>query len=97
MAQEDHVNIVYPLDGDQNTPVVGVTKYSDTSILAMFVNNIVNPGDPYYVFATIPFDYSNGINVDWSGAPAAGTLGENKTNIDAMLANPPLSKISPPA
>ncbi len=90
------MNIVYGLDGDDTVPVVSVTSYTDTSILAMAVKSMLLPFQHYYVFSSIPFDYSNGLNCDFVGAPVNGTLGENKAAIEAMLLEPPLDKISAP-
>lgn len=89
------MKIVYALDGDPTIPVVGVT--TPGTDVASLVISMVGVGSPFYTFATIPFDFSNGIDADFTGAPivdADSTV--NATAIITMLETPPLSKISAP-
>ena len=63
------------------------------------VKPIVGLGNPFYVFANsgIPFDYAEGIIVNFSDAPVCDeSTSENNANIMAMLKSPPLNRISPP-
>lgn len=86
------MHIVYQLDGDPQSPVVATT--APGANLGNAVKVIVGAGQPYYCFNPIPFDFSNGILVNWSGAPlASDDVGENNAQIIVMLETPPLDKI----
>lgn len=89
------MKIVYPLDGDTTVPVVAVT--TPGADVASLVVSMIGEGNPYYCFTTIPFDFSNGINADFTGAPDVDAdPAVNGPAIIAMLETPPLSKISAP-
>lgn len=89
------MKIVFGLDGDLEVPVVAVTPPGGNA--AQQVKATVGEGGKYYVFATIPFDFSNGITVNFAEAATVDASDEvNTTNIIAMLESPPLNMISPP-
>jgi hypothetical protein len=91
--EEKQVKIIAPLDSDTTTPIVVNTTYTDTSVLAMIVNNVCAPGDPYYVFDSLAFNDANGVATDWVDSYPAGSLGSNRTAIEAMLASPPTTRV----
>lgn len=87
--------IVAGIDGNPEDPMVAVETPGGE--LGVSVKTIAGEGFPYYVFDSIPFDYTNGIVVDFTGAPICDeSVQTNIDNIEAMLANPPLDKISEP-
>lgn len=95
MTGEPTVKIVFGLDGDETLPVVAITTPGSDVSKAVFLT--VGPGFKYYVFASIPFDFSNGIVVNWVQAKiCADTETGNTADIIAMLETPPLSMISAP-
>jgi len=89
----DDMKIVFGLDGDEEIPVVAVTPPGGDA--AQQVKATVGVGNRYYVFSSIPFDFSNGIVVNFS--EAAECVNNNVTNLNniiAMLETPPLNMIS---
>jgi hypothetical protein len=95
--QENSMLVVAGIDGDPGDPFVAVTTPGGD--LGAKVTPIVGVGNPFYVFANsgIPFDYAEGIIVNFSGAPVCDeNTSVNNANIMAMLESPPLNKISAP-
>lgn len=87
--------IVFGLDGDESLPVVAVTTPGGN--IAAQVGMLVEVGQKYYVFANIPFNYSNGIVVNFAQAATyTGNAETDIANIMAQLESPPLSMISEP-
>lgn len=87
--------IVCGIDGDEADVMVAVT--TPGANVGSAVKNIVGVGNRYYTFASIPFDYSNGIVVDFEGAPTVSSnIAINSAAIITMLETPPLDKISAP-
>ena len=86
------MKIVYGLDGDNSIPVVGTT--SDNSDPAEDVRSVVTDGSPFLVFDTLPPAIEANIAWDPNGAPlCTQDLDDLRAKIDAMLADPPLSKV----
>jgi hypothetical protein len=93
---EGEMLIVCGLDGDPEDPMVAVTTPGTN--VGQAVKTIAGVGNPYYAFLSLPFDYSNGIAVDFEGAPlVSNTVGDNNAAIIVMLETPPLDKVSAPA
>lgn len=89
------MKIVFGLDGDEEIPVVAVTPPGGNA--ASQVQGTVEVGKKYYVFATIPFDFSNGIVVNFAQAKTCvADAGQVTSDIIEMLETPPLSMISAP-
>ena len=89
--------VVAGIDGDPSDPFVAVTTPGGD--LGAKVKPIVGVGNPYYVFGNngIPFDYSEGIVVNFSGAPVCDeSTTVNNANIMGMLESPPRNMISEP-
>ena len=87
--------IIAGLDADEAEPFVAVT--TPGANVASAIKTIVGIGNRYYAFASIPFDFSNGINVNFDGAATCSSnTANNSAAIIAMLETPPLDKISAP-
>ncbi len=88
--------IVTGIDGDEADCMVVVT--TPGSNVGSGVRVFVGVGNRYLAFASIPFDYSNGIVADFTAAPTcSANVSQNTADIMNMLASPPLDKISLPA
>lgn len=87
--------IVCGIDGDENDPMVVVTTPGGN--VGSNIKVFVGVGKRYYAFASIPFDFSNGIVVNFTGAPTCDDdPATNNTAIVSMLETAPLDKISAP-
>jgi hypothetical protein len=90
------MKFVYGLDGDETLPVTATTD-DTTSTPVEALKSLVGVNNSFYAFANdgIPAGYEGNMTVDFTDAPKVkGRDADNQAAIDAMLANPPVDKLT---